>query len=291
MQRADGESVLSEAVGAYQAALGARLVAAYALGSLAHGGFAPLVSDVDLGLILADPVEPGDAGTIRTVADAQKRTGSALAERLSVFWGTAATLRGQSDGGRFPPLDRLDLVEHGRLLAGVDVRAAVPRPSGEELLVSGAEFALELLAGERAGGSALGGDLGSLHAPGSQTLAEIREPERLLARGVRWATKLVLFPVRFMFTAATGHVATNQDAAAWYLAREAAPAAELVVAAITWREAPPRDDGAAAHLLRGQLVALYRQYIDDQVTRLEAAGRPELARSFSRWRGQLERHD
>jgi hypothetical protein len=33
-----------------------RLIAGYALGSLAHGGFSPLVSDVDLGLILEDPV-------------------------------------------------------------------------------------------------------------------------------------------------------------------------------------------------------------------------------------------
>ena len=47
-----GEAVLAQALAAYRAALGSRLVAAYALGSLAHGGFSPLVSDVDLGLIL-----------------------------------------------------------------------------------------------------------------------------------------------------------------------------------------------------------------------------------------------
>ncbi len=42
----------------YRKVLGPRLVAAYALGSLAHGGFSPLVSDVDLGLVLTDPIEP-----------------------------------------------------------------------------------------------------------------------------------------------------------------------------------------------------------------------------------------
>ena len=51
-----GEVVLVRAVTAYRAVLGSRLIAGYALGSLAHGGFSPLVSDVDLGLILEDPV-------------------------------------------------------------------------------------------------------------------------------------------------------------------------------------------------------------------------------------------
>lgn len=40
----EGEAVLARAVSAYRAALGSRLIAAYALGSLAHGGFSSLVS-------------------------------------------------------------------------------------------------------------------------------------------------------------------------------------------------------------------------------------------------------
>jgi len=143
-----GEDVLARAVAAYEAALGSRLIAGYALGSLAHGGFSPLVSDVDLGLVLQDPVRATDRVTIRTVARSVKAGGSALDERLSVFWGTPATLQGQRPGGRFPPLDRLDLLEYGRLLTGTDVRSAVARPSHAELLVAGAEFAPYRLAGE-----------------------------------------------------------------------------------------------------------------------------------------------
>jgi hypothetical protein len=56
----EAEAILSEAVDAYRAALGDRLIAAYALGSLAQGGFSALVSDVDLGLMLADPVQSQD---------------------------------------------------------------------------------------------------------------------------------------------------------------------------------------------------------------------------------------
>jgi hypothetical protein len=91
-----GEAVLVRAVAAYRAVLGSRLIAGYALGSLAHGGFSPLVSDVDLGLIPEDPVRVKDRLTIRTVAHSVKTGGSALDQRLSVFWGTPATLQGQS---------------------------------------------------------------------------------------------------------------------------------------------------------------------------------------------------
>jgi hypothetical protein len=91
-----GEAVLVRAAAAYRAALGSRLIAGYALGSLAHGGFSPLVSDVDLGLILEDPVRVKDRLTIRTVARSVKAGGSALDQRLSVFWGTPATLQGHS---------------------------------------------------------------------------------------------------------------------------------------------------------------------------------------------------
>ena len=144
-----GEAVLTEAVSAYRAALGARLIAGYALGSLAHGGFSPLVSDVDLGLILQDPLRAKDRMTIYKVARSVRAGGSGLHERLSVFWGTPSTLRGQGRGGRFPPLDRLDLLDYGRLLTGRDARSSVARPEQAELLVAGAEFALGYLGGAR----------------------------------------------------------------------------------------------------------------------------------------------
>ena len=66
---AEAEALLAQSVDAFRAALGDRLVAAYALGSLAHGGFSALVSDVDLGLILADPVQSRDGETIEAIAE------------------------------------------------------------------------------------------------------------------------------------------------------------------------------------------------------------------------------
>jgi hypothetical protein len=109
----------------------------------------------------------------------------------------------------------------------------------------------------------------------------------LLSRGVRRLTKLVLFPVRFLFTAESGRVGTNEAAVTWYLADAEAPSARLAVAALDWRTTPPTDGEASAGLLREQMVPLYMHYIDDHITRLGSLGRVELATAFQEWRGRL----
>ncbi len=260
-----GQAVLARAVAAYRAVLGSRLIAGYALGSLAHGGFSPLVSDVDLGLILDDPVRPTDRMTIGKVSRSVRAGGSALDQRLSVFWGTPATLQGRRRGGRFPPLDRLDLLEYGRLLTGIDARSAVARPDRTELLVAGAEFALGYL---------------------DDVLTEIRTPSRLVSRGPRRVTKSVLFPVRFLFTAETGQVGTNSLAARHYLASPDAPATSLVTAALAWRLEPPAGDEATV-LLSRELIPLYLHYVEDHIARLRALDHHRLANRFQRWRTRL----
>jgi hypothetical protein len=288
-QQADtcqGEAVLAEAVAAYQAAFGSHLAAGYALGSLAHGGFSPLVSDVDLGLVLRDPLRASDRVTVHTVARAVRAGGSVLHERLSVFWGTPSTLRGQARGGRFPALDRLDLLENGRLLTGRDARHGIARPGPTELLVAGAEFALGYLGGVRKPTDRLRG-LARWRTRNDDALTEIRTPALLVCRGPRRLTKLVLFPVRFLFTAQTGRVGTNTFAAGHYLASAHVPARRLVTAALAWRLEPPADDKKAVALLDQELIPLYLHYIDDHITRLHAINRLRLADGFHRWRARL----
>ena len=282
--------MLGEAAEAYRVRLGERLVAAYALGSLAHGGFSELVSDIDLGLIVSDPLQPADAETIKAVADIEKSKGTALHGRLSVFWGTPSTLRGEREGGRFPALDRLDLIENGRVLTGSDdARRSLPRPTAKELLITGAEFALDYLAGvSRPAGLPTEG-LGSMRLAAEDAVEEILTPDLLLGRGVRRVTKLVLFPVRFVYTAATGRVGTNTAAVARYLEVHHAPSTRLVAAALAWRTAPPADQQAASRLLGEQMVPLYLYYIDDHIARLGSIGEVDLARAFQEWRDRLVR--
>ena len=277
--------MLATAVSAFRAALGSRLIAGYALGSLAHGGFSPLVSDVDLGLILQDPLRAGDRMAIQKVARSVRAGGSALDERLSVFWGTPSTLRAQAHGGRFPPLDRLDLLDYGRLLTGQDARSGVVRPGQDELLIAGAEFALGYLGAARKLPARLR-DWARFRPQDDNALDEIRTPSRLVSRGPRRLTKIVLFPVRFLFTAETGQVGTNTLAAEHYLASPKAPASTLVTAALAWRLEPPADDEATV-LLGRELVPLYVHYLDDHITRLRAVNRRGLADSFHQWRTRL----
>jgi hypothetical protein len=281
-----GDAVLAQAAAAYRAALGSRLIAGYALGSLAHGGFSPLVSDVDLALILAGPLRVTDRLTIRSVAGELRAGGSVLHERLSVFWGTRSTLQGHARGGRFPPLDRLDLLEYGRLLTGAEARHGLPRPGQAELLTAGAEFALGSLGGVRTFPERLQG-WARRRPQRDQALDEIRGPALLVSRGPRRMTKLVLFPVRFLFTAATGQVGTNALAAERYLASAPPPAAELITAALEWRREPPADEHAAAYLLGRELIPLYVRYLDDHVERLRDIGQHGLADSFRQWRARL----
>lgn len=277
-----GKAVLAEAASAYRHALGERLVGAYALGSLAHGGFSSLVSDVDLGLILAEPLHASDADTIHQVGETLKAQGSALHERLSVFWGTPSTLGGQQAGGRFPPLDRLDLIQHGLLIDGLDTRRDLAQPSRVDVLVAGAEFALDYLAGIRLSESYSG----SPDSAQDDAAEQIRRPELLLARGIRRATKLVLFPARFLYSAETGLVGTNLAAVDYYLACDQAPGAGLVAAALAWRTSPP-DHIEATALLKNGMIPLYVHYIDDHIARLTAVGRLDIADAFAKWLKQI----
>jgi hypothetical protein len=268
-----GHAVLDQAAATYKQILGKRLVAAYALGSLAHGGFSPLVSDVDLALILADPLRPSYSVTVAAVAWGLKAKGSALHERLSVFWGTPSSLAGRVPGGRFPPLDRLDLLEHGCLLRGEDARSGLVPPGRDELIVAGALFALEYLAGVV---------VGSPHERPGLALGSLQR-----AWDVRRLTKLALFPVRFLFTAETGRGGTNAAAVAHYLAADAPPGAALVATALAWRTVPPENNETVLSLLEAEIVPLYLHYIDNQRALLAALGRYDLAEAFGQWRRRL----
>jgi hypothetical protein len=125
-------------------------------------------------------------------------------------------------------------------------------------------------------------------SPGDDTvLEEIRNPALLVSRGPRRSTKIVLFPVRFLYTADTGQVGSNALAVEHYLANTQAPARKLAAAALGWRDSTPKKTEEAVALAQRELVPLYLQYIDDHITRLAAAGRADLAESFGQWRTRL----
>jgi predicted nucleotidyltransferase len=265
-----GERVLAQAVKLAQLGWGNRLVAAYALGSLAHGGFSVHVSDVDLGLVLGDPLDERDAKAVDRLLTEVEADGVPLAERLSVYWGSLGTLSGSESGGRFPPLDLHDLKQYGRLLAGRDVRSQLQSPTLRELVVSGAEFALE-------------------HLSIPEVTARLRNPVELANASTKTLTKHVLYPVRFLFTARTGQIGMNDEAVNYFSAVTDGPVAELARKGLEWRFEPPHpDDRAVVELLRNGVLPLYRMFLADYERRLHEYGEPELAQVYREWRERLD---
>lgn len=254
--REGGEQVLRTATAVAREVLGDHLSAAFALGSLAHGGFAPLASDIDLALVLdALPDDIGDR-----VADIRRatveRAGNPLAERLSVFWSDWHGVRhGAGPRSRLPAVDRLDLLDDGRPLFGVDERGGAARPGRTTLVVEAAQFAVERF--------------------DPAYLAALHRPEEQVAAGPRAASKAALFPIRFLYTLASGRMGHNVAAATWY--RQQGAHAPLAHAAMRWRESGIDDAAAAVRDLRAHLVGVYVEFFDAYAPAVAAAGRGPVA--------------
>ncbi|HEY7168341.1 MAG TPA: hypothetical protein VIB79_27530 [Candidatus Binatia bacterium] len=108
----------------FKNAFGPPVLEVYRLGSLAHGGFSAVYSDIDIGVILNCAEPPGDMAEI--IAGA-KRLDPEYGKKLSVFWGNP-----DYSWGRLPVLDRVDLLDHGvPLLNGI--KADFPRPSKDAI--------------------------------------------------------------------------------------------------------------------------------------------------------------
>jgi hypothetical protein len=215
------------------AMLGERLVSVYAIGSLAHGGFAVAVSDVDVAVLVdhCDETVPDMVAAI--VAATRREVGPGLADRLSIFYGDWRSFAAPPPTARLGAIDRLDLMDNGLLMSGVDRRTTDgARPTREELLSETAEFF-------------------------RHWLSQRRDPEDLIAAGPRVLTKNVLFPVRFLYTHATGRAGSNEDAVNWYR-DEGGPHAALGLAALRWRSGD-LDPVAVRRLLARHLDGLYAE--------------------------------
>ena len=263
------ENLLVAVVDRARHVFGQRLTAAYALGSLAHGGFSAHVSDIDVGLVLADPLDGKDAEAVAGLMSSIAASKKPFADRLSVFWGSIRTLSGVSSGGRFPPLDRLDLIQFGRVLAGRDVRGELPPPTQQELVLAGAEFALWRLATD-------------------EVTAKLKNPKALASADPRTLTRLVLYPLRFLFTARTGEVGRNEAAVDHFVSHAKGPATNLARMAIEWRHAPPHSgDKDAVEAMTSGLMPLYQEFLLDHEHRLREYGRADLAEAFRAWQQRL----
>ena len=265
------EALARDIVASSEATFGRRCLAVYAMGSLARGGFSEVASDIDIGIILDGPLRSDDGSVVDgLLAETLERHGT-VKNRVSIFWGSVDSINGAGDLGRCPPFDRMDLIDHGLLLSGTDVRDRLSRPSKRELEISGAEFSLSFLASD-------------------ERIEEFHDCRRIASKGTVYVTKTVLFPARFIYLERTGEVAGNEASYRNYVDEFAGPDVELVRRGYQWRvESLPASLTGVVEALEEGLVPLYRRFIDIYTSTLRGYGEEELARRLEVWRGRIER--
>jgi predicted nucleotidyltransferase len=236
-----GWAVIDAGVRSAGRALGDALVSAYAIGSLAHGGFSAASSDVDLALLTSDMAD-GDMPVEQISREVERELPGPLSERLSVFHVSWSRFASPPPAARFPSIDRLDLMRSGILVLGEDLRGRFGiEPAPDEVPEQAVSAAL------------------ARHDP-ARLRAEIATLTPTTIDG-RTASKLILWPVRPLHTADTVEAAGNDDAVAHY--REGTPAPRhlpLVEAALSWRgrDGIPEPEPAPA-ALRSEAIPLYAE--------------------------------
>ncbi len=258
---ATAEQVVADTVQAAQDVLGTEIEAIFTLGSLAHGGFAPLVSDVDVAIILGS-TEPDTADQIaRVQSRVADQASTPLSDRLSVFWADWHAVRtGEGDNNRLGPIDRLDLLDSGCLLLGSDRREPSVRPSHRELVVMSADHLLDKFT--------------------EDYLERLRDTRALVASGPRAVTKAILFPIRFMYTLRTGRIGLNDNAARWYAA-EGLTGSALALKALEWRNEGISDADLARQMLEADLTAIHAECFEEYAEELGGLGAPRRAAALA----------
>ena len=176
--------------------LGSSLVEVYKLGSLAHGGFSVIYSDIDVGLLLNCQEPPSDFAALVIQA---KSLHPELGKKLSVFWGNPAF-----SWGRLPILDRLDLLDHGVPIMDHH-KADFPRPTRLEVHQALRE---------------------SIEKSWRPRIPELQALTRLEAKDRKPYVRAILYAARLIFTWDTLRVDSN-DRAVEYLHQVRPPGLDL----------------------------------------------------------------
>jgi len=262
MSTASAEQVVADTVQAAQAVLGSEIEAIFTLGSLAHGGFAPLVSDVDVAIIVGSTAPDTAQRMARVQSLVVDKASSPLSERLSVFWADWHAVRtGQGGHIRLGPIDRLDLLDSGRLLIGSDLREPSVRPSHLELVVMSADHILDKFT--------------------DAYLERLRDTRALLDGGPRAVTKAILFPVRFTYTLRTGRIGLNEDSARWYAA-EGLPGCQLALKALEWRSGGIVDAELAGQMLSSELDVIHGECFAGYTREMDDLGEASRAAALAK---------
>ena len=209
----------------WQEALGTELLGMYLIGSMAHAGFSWRYSDVDVALITAVGLSPQAHDRVLTEALALSADWGA---KISVFWANR-----HFSIGRFPPLDRLDYLDHAIVLKERErVRPARPTLSEIRRYLRGEPF-----------------------ANWADRARSFAAAESLAPNDHKAYLRALLYPARFYYSWITGLMGSNDDAVAFVSER---PPAGLHVDVIA-RALKRRQAGADPDALFSEQTTLPSQ--------------------------------
>ena len=243
-------------------------VSIYVMGSLARGGFSALASDIDIGIVLNGSLY--NAGEkIKKILSISRKTFPSVKNNISIFWGSVESLNGVIEGGRYPPFDRLDLIDHALLLSGQDVRQMLVRPTRKELEIASSIFSISYLANP-------------------ERIEEFNNCRQIVDKGVVYTTKTILFPTRFIYLQRTGEISGNAESSQYYINNFKGPDAELVAQGYNWRvNSLPSDLNKVTIYLKEGLSSLYINYINIYVQRMEYYNENIIRDKLIRWKKNI----
>jgi hypothetical protein len=155
------------------------------------------------------------------------------------------------------------------LLSGIDVRKKLLLPTHRELVLAGAEFAVWRLCTD-------------------EIIEKLKNPEKLAQSDAKTLTKLILFPVRFMFTAQTGEVGRNEAAVEYFVANNPGASSTLVRLALDLRNAADvQAQKSVTEAIAAGVLPLYRAFVSDHERRMREYGRQDLVEAFQKWQERL----
>jgi hypothetical protein len=212
----------------WQKALGKDLLGAYLIGSVAHAGFSWRYSDVDVALITEAGLSPKAHDHIRSEAAALSAD---WGPKVSVFWADR-----HFSVGRFPPLDRIDYLDHAIVLMQRDcVRPARPTLTEIRQYLRGEPF-----------------------SSWADRARKFAAADRLEPKDYKAYLRTVLYPARFCYSWTTGLMGSNDDAVGFVYERPVGGLnVELIACALECRQSANDSDGlfAARATLRQQIDA------------------------------------
>jgi predicted nucleotidyltransferase len=261
-------SLVTDIVTSANEIFGCQCKAVYIMGSLARGGFSEIASDIDIGVILSEPLSDVSS-KIDKIKDTSLEKYPLVHNSVSIFWGSIESINGLVDIGRYPPFDRLDLIDHALLVSGQDIRDKLVKPSKRELEIASVEFSLDYLGTQK-------------------RQEEFSHCNRIAEKGAVYVTKTILFPARFIYLAQTGKIAGNDMSYKNYMANFSGADADLVEQGYMWRNEPlPTDLNVVTTALDKGLVPLYSRFINVYSDIMGQYGEGQLKRNLLQWKRNI----